>query len=67
MAKNQDGNTQQRYQDQKGELDILCKSTQELQSMMPSSDAGAAIADMPVSKAIKQALDNIEGAKTKKT
>jgi|TARA_B110000305_G_C19306608_1_gene571884 vacuolar-type H+-ATPase subunit H len=23
--------------------------------------------DMPVSKAIKQALDNIEGAKTKKT
>ena len=53
MAKTQDENTQKRYNDQKGELDILCKTTQELQAMMPSSEAGASIAQMPVAMNIK--------------
>lgn len=49
MAANQDTVTMQRFNDQKGELDILTKSKQELLSMMPQSASAADVAAAPVS------------------
>lgn len=56
----------QRFNDQKSELEILTKTKQELISMIPVSDSANQIASQPASLALKQALDNIEGAQTKK-
>tara|TARA_B110000285_G_C15094388_1_gene601041 strand:+ start:1065 stop:1364 length:300 start_codon:yes stop_codon:yes gene_type:complete len=62
----QDQASMQRFNDQKAELEILTKTKQELISMIPVSDSANQIASQPASLALKQALDNIEGAQTKK-
>lgn len=66
QAQAQDEQTKKRFLEQKSELDILAKTKQELLEMMPKSEVGQQVSDMPVSKAIKQALDNIESAKVKR-
>jgi len=66
QAKSQDALSFAKYQEQKAELEILGKTPQELAAMMPSSDSAQNIADAPVSKAIKTALDNLDSAKTRK-
>jgi len=44
----------------------LSKTPNDLIAMMPVSESSADLAQRPVSQAIKQALTNIEHAKTKK-
>lgn len=66
QAKAQDEVSTKRFNDQKGELEILSKTPNDLVAMMPVSETSADLAQRPVSLAIKQALANIEGAKSKK-
>jgi len=66
QAKVQDENSQKRFNDQKGELEILGKTPQDLAAMMPQSESAQTLSERPCSKAIKQGLDNIEAAKSKK-
>lgn len=66
QAVNQDNVTRSRYEEQKGELSILTKTRQELVVEMPNNSASEQIVEAPSSKALKQALDNVEGAKAKK-
>lgn len=56
----------QKFTEQKGELEILSKTPQELIGMMPVSETASQIAEMPPSVAIKQALSNIDAAKKRK-
>lgn len=60
QARTQGEATKQRFLEQKSELEILTKSKQELEDLMPKSEAGEQIENMPASKAIKQALDNLD-------
>ena len=53
QAQTQDEATKKRYMEQKSELEILTKTKQELEGMMPQSEAGEQIGNMPASKAIK--------------
>lgn len=55
-----------RFNDQKSELEILAKTPQEIEAMMPQSDVGSDAAQRPCSVNLKQALDNIDQAKSRK-
>ena len=66
QAQSQDEVSSKRFNEQKGELEILAKTPQDLIAMMPVSESSADLASRPVSQAIKQALTNIDNAKLKK-
>jgi len=53
----------QRFEGQKHDLSILTKTKQELIDMLPKSDMASSIADMPVPKAIGNALKTIEASR----
>ena len=63
QAKSQDDVSAKKFNDQKGELELLSKTPQDLEAMMPISESGVALAQKPVAVAIKGALDDIEAAK----
>lgn len=67
IAHQQDQNTKSRLAQQQGDLSILTKTRQELQDLIPKSNAGEGIQQAPSALAIKNALDTIESAKVKKT
>ena len=66
QAKQQDEQSQKRFNDQKSELEILGMSPQDLIKMMPSSESRDALAQRPCALAIKKSLETIEAAKLKK-
>ena len=53
QAQAQDDVSSKRFNDQKGELEILAKTPQDLIAMMPVSESSADLAGKPVSLAIK--------------
>lgn len=66
MARSQDESSQKRFNEQRSEIEILSKTKQELQAMMPVSESALALEQKPPALAIKTALDAIEAAKSKK-
>ena len=66
QATQQDQSSNSRFNEQRGELELLAKTKQELIEMMPVSQASTDVAAMPASVAIKNALTNLETAKKRK-
>lgn len=66
QAQAQDEMSFKRFNDQRSELEILAKTPQEIEAMMPQSESGSEAAQRPCSINLKQALDNIEAAKVRK-